>query len=141
MHIVKTFMVIVKCLFRARFEYPGAFFGGIVAQWISYAISMLMIYITIWNFGALAGWQPVEVIFLYAVTLLTYALGASFTFTMCINFPRMAIDGAIDEAYIRPVPPFIYIMATNFNVAYVSHITLTATVLGVSIFHLGLSWT
>jgi len=141
MHIVKTFLTIIKCLFRARFEYPGAFLGGIVAQWVSYAISILMIYIMVWNFGALAGWQPVEVIFLYAVGLLTYALGASFTFTMCINFPQMAINGTIDEAYTRPVPPFIYIMATNFNVAYISHISLTAVVLGVSIFQLGLSWT
>lgn len=141
MHSVRVFLTIVKHLYRARFEYPGSFIGGIVAQWFTYGISMVMLFLMVWNFGALAGWEPVEIIFLYAVWLLTYALGASFTFNMCRGFPQMAISGTLDEAYTRPMPPFLYVMATTFNIGYISHIILTTAALVFSILQLGISWT
>ena len=141
MHLLRVFLIIVKCLYRARLEYPGAFIGGIVAQLFSYGVWMVLLFITVWNFGALAGWQPMEVIFMYAVWLFTYAMGASFTFNMCQSFPRVAIDGTLDEAYTRPMPPFLYMMATTFNVAYVAHISLAVAAIAVSVVQLGISWT
>ena len=141
MHLLRVFIKVVKCLFRAKLEYPGAFLGGSVAQLFSYGVFMVLLFITVWNFGTLAGWLPMEIIFMFAMWLFTYALGASFTFTMCQEFPRMAIEGTLDEAYTRPLPPFLYLMATNFNVAYVAHISLTIAALVVSMVQLGLSWT
>jgi len=141
MHTLRVFFTVVKHLYRAKFEYPGSFIGGIVAQWFSYGISMVMLVLMVWNFGALGGWQPVEVLFMYAVWLLAYALGASFTFNMTRSFPQMSINGTLDEAYTRPMPPFLYLMATHFNVGYISHIILTTAALGFSIVQLGISWT
>jgi len=128
-------------MYRAKLEYPGAFVGGFIAQWVSYGISMLMLVLMVWNFGALAGWQPSEVLFMYAVQLLAYALGASFTYNLCQRFPQMSISGTLDEAYTRPISPFFYMMATNFNVGYISHILLTIAALSFSIVQLGISWT
>ncbi|MCL2378920.1 MAG: ABC-2 family transporter protein [Defluviitaleaceae bacterium] len=141
MHTLRVFFTIIKHSYRAGFEYPGSFIGGVVAQWISYGISMVMLFLMVWNFGSLAGWEPIEVIFMYAVWLLSYALGASFTFNMCNAFPQMAIRGTLDEAYTRPMPPFLYVMATHFNIAYISHIILTGAALAFSIGQLGITWT
>jgi ABC-2 type transport system permease protein len=141
MYILRVFFTIIKYLYRAKFEYPGAYIGGIVTQWVSYGTFMFMMFLMVWNFGTLAGWLPAEVMFLYGTFLLTYALGATFTFTLCVNFSQISINGTLDEAYTRPVPPFIYLLATHFNTGYISHISLTAVVLGLSISHLGLSWT
>jgi len=141
MHSFRVFLTIVKHLFRARFEYPGSFISGIIAQWISYGISMVMLFLMIWNFGSLAGWMPFEIIFMYAVWLLSYALGASFTFNLCLSFPQIAINGTLDEAYTRPIPPFLYLLATTYNTGYISHVILTIIALAVSIIQLGISWT
>jgi len=131
----------MKHLYKAKFEYPGSFISGIIAQWLSYGVTMVMLVLMVWNFGALAGWQPVEILFMYAVWLLAYALGASFTFNMVRNFSQMSINGTLDEAYVRPMPPFLYLMATHFNVGYISHILITIAALVFSIIQLGISWT
>lgn len=135
------FFTIIKYVYRSSFEYSGAFLGGIVAQWFSYSISILMLFLMVWNFGSLAGWESTEIIFMYAVWLLTYALGASFTTHMCRSFPNMAINGQLDEAYTRPMSPFLYVMATTFNAGFISHISLSIVVLVYSIAQLGISWT
>ncbi|MCL2356075.1 MAG: ABC transporter permease [Defluviitaleaceae bacterium] len=140
MHYVRVFLQIVKYLFKARLEYPGAWVGGIIAQWFSYGIFMVMVMLTVWNFGTLAGWTPEEVLFLFAMYLLAYALGASFTFNLTREFRNMAINGTMDEAFCRPMPPFLYLVATTFNIGYVSHITLSGAAMIFSITRLEISW-
>jgi len=134
---------IVKYKFLAQIEYPGSYMAGITAQISAYGIEMVMVFLTIWRFGTLAGWLPAEVIFLYAVGLLSYAIGASFTFNFCRGMSEMAVGGTLDEALIRPVGTFSYLIATNYNVGYIAHITLTVIALAVSIFQLGIAqaWT
>jgi ABC-2 type transport system permease protein len=141
MQTITIFLKIIKFRFHALIEYPGAFLGGVIAQWVSYGIQMIMLFLIVWNFGTLAGWTPDEVIFLYALWLLSYAIGASFTFNLCRSFPQMAIDGTLDEAYTRPMPPFFYLVATTFNLGYISHVTLTVAALIFSIIRLDVFWT
>jgi len=141
MYSVRLFCKIVKYRFLARIEYPGSYFAGIMAQWMVYSIEMFMMFLMIWNFGALAGWMPVEVIFMYAVWLLSYAIGASFVFDICMRFPQMAIEGTLDEALVRPMPHFIYLIATNYNLGYISHATLAVAAIAWSILQLGMTWT
>jgi ABC-2 type transport system permease protein len=71
---------------------------------------------------------------------MTYALAAIFTFNITISFDRLVIDGTMDEALIRPMPPFAYLLATHINVGYLSHIILTTIALGISISQLGSIW-
>jgi len=140
MYTLRLFCKTIKCRFLALTEYPGAYIAGMTAQWTSYSVDMIMLFLIVWNFGSLAGWIPDEIIFIYAIWLMTYAIGASFTYNVCMQFPQMAISGTLDEAYIRPVRPLIYLIASNFNLGYISHLVLTTCALGFSIARLGLSW-
>ena len=132
---------IVKSQFLAEIEYPGAYAAGIVGQWVGYGAEMLMLFLMVWNFGTLAGWVPAEVIFLFSIWLLTYAIAATFTFNISIRFHEMVINGTMDEALTRPMPPFLYLMSTHINVGYISHMTLSGAALAFSIAQLGLTWT
>jgi len=140
MHTILLCLKIIKYRFHALIEYPGSFFAGIVAQWASYGIDMILIFLMVWNFGTLAGWTPDEVILLYALWLLSYAIGASFTFNMCRDFPNMAINGTLDEAFIRPVSPMAYLIAANFNLGYISHITITTAALVFCLIRMNVVW-
>ncbi|MCL2821437.1 MAG: ABC-2 family transporter protein [Oscillospiraceae bacterium] len=140
MHTFLLFCKIVKYRFRSIIEYPGAFIGGLAAQWLAYGIEMMMLFLIVWNFGTLAGWVPEEVIFLYALWLLSYAIAASFTFNICRNFPQMAINGSLDEAFIRPMSPIVYLIATTYNLGYISHIMITTAALIFSISRLTVVW-
>ena len=141
MDTLRFFLKVVTLRFRAQIEYPGAYLTGIVAQWLSYGIEIFLIFVMVGRFGALGDWLPAEVVFQYAVWLLTYALGASFTFNLCMDFKRMGAEGLLDEALTRPVPTFAYLLATEYNLGYVSHVTLTLAVLVLSILRIGPHWT
>lgn len=140
MHTLRLVGKIVKSQFLAEIEYPGAYIAGIVGQWVGYGAEMLMLFIMVWNFGSLAGWLPTEVIFLFSIWLLTYAIAATFTFNISIRFHEMVINGTMDEAMTRPMPTFLYLIATNINIGYISHITLSSVALGFSISQLGMVW-
>lgn len=140
MYTLRLFTKIVKYRFLVLIEYPGAFFAGIAAQWASYGIQIALLFLVVWRFGSLAGWLPAEVVFLYAVWLLTYALGASFTFNLANAFPQMALNGTLDEALIKPVAPMAFLLASNYNLGYISHVTLTTAALAFSIVRLGVAW-
>ncbi len=129
MYLMKLFFRIVKLRFLSLIEYPGSYVMGILAQWLSYGIEAVLIVLTVSRFGALAGWSPDEVIFLYAVWLLTYAIGASFTFNITRDLANLTINGTLDESLTRPVPSMFFLIATNFNLGYVSHMTLSLGVL------------
>jgi len=139
-HLFRVFITIVKHIYRAKFEYPGSLMGGIIAQWLTFGTSMAMVFLMVWNFGSLAGWEPAEVVFINAIQLIAYAVGATFSFNLYRSFSEIAINGTLDEAYIRPMPPFLYLIATNYNIGYIAHFTISAVALGISISHLGLSW-
>ena len=140
MHTLRLFGLMLKYRFLAQIEYPGAYMAGIIGQWLVYGIELAMIFLMVWNFGSLAGWQAEEIIFIYSVWLMTYALAATFTFNLCRNFGQMVIDGAMDEALTRPVSPFAFLLSSNVNVGYISHITLTSVALGFSIAQLDMAW-
>jgi ABC-2 type transport system permease protein len=141
MYSLRLFCKFVKYRFLAQIEYPGSYIAGILAQWFVYGVETFMLFLMIWNFGALAGWLPAEIIFMYAVWLLSYAIGASFVFNICMSLPQMAVEGTFDEALIRPVSPFVYLLSTTYNLGYVSHITLMTAAIVWSIRQLGLVWT
>ena len=141
MYTIHLFCKIIKYRFFAQIEYPGAFLAGILAQWLVYGIEMLMMFLVVWNFGSLKGWEPTEIVFLFAIWVMTYALAATFAFNICQNFSRLSIEGTMDEALTRPVSPFAYLLATHVNVGYVSHISLATVAIIYSILQLQIHWT
>ena len=141
MHTIRLMLKFIKFRFFAQIEYPGAYIAGIIGQWLVYGIELFLAFLMVWNFGTLAGWVPEEVIFLFSLWLLTYALAATFVYNLTRNFDQLVINGTMDEALTRPVSPFAYLIFTNINVGYISHITLTTAALGISIYRLNLTWT
>jgi ABC-2 type transport system permease protein len=140
MFMLRLFGKIVKYKFYAQIEYPGSYLLGIIAQISGYGIEMAMIFLTVWRFGTLAGWLPPEVVFMFAAWLLSYAVGASFTFNICMGLRDYAVNGTLDEAFIRPVKPFFYLIATNYNLGYIAHIVVASAALAVSVVQLAVSW-
>jgi len=140
MQTIKLFLQIIKYQFLAQIEYPGAYLAGIAGQWAAYGVELFLIFLMVGNFGTLAGWSAPEVVFLFAIWLLTYAIAATFTFNLCRNFGELVVNGTMDESLIRPMPPFLYLVATHINLGYLSHITLTTIALIFSILRLELSW-
>ena len=141
MFYLSLFWKFVKIRWRSQLEYPGAYVLGIVAQWMGYGFQFVTMWIMVQAFGTLAGWKPMEVLFLYALHLFAYAMGATFSFNIVRETPALVRTGGFDDVLIKPVDSFVYMLSANINVGYVSHLTLSLAAMAVSLGSLGIALT
>jgi ABC-2 type transport system permease protein len=91
------------------------------------------------NFKVLAGWKSGEVLFLYAMNLLSYALAAVFFFGPSTGLSGKIRTGEFDIALTKPVSPFVHELLNGFNPGYVSHISLSVAVMVLAVRRLNLA--
>lgn len=138
---VGLYLSFAKISIRSQLAHRSAYWAGIIAQWLSYGAVFATLYIMVSNFRVLAGWTPDEVLFLYAMNLLSYALGASLFFNPCTQLAGKIRSGEFDAALTKPVSPFGHEFYLGFNFGYVSHVTLSVGVMVFAAVRVGLKIT
>lgn len=137
---IRLFVYFVKLVIKSRMEYRGAFMIGAVGQIIGYAANYLVIWLLLQNFDTINGWNWTEIAFLYSLNILTYAIGASFTYTPMVCLDQTIINGDFDKYLTKPLSPFTYFLANLFNIGYIAHIVISLIVLLWSISQADMSW-
>lgn len=125
MRTAKLMLLLIKYRVKTVVQYPVAYGIGIVSQWLSYTASAFALWVMVQNFHSLNGWNAYEVMLLYAMSLLSYAIGASFSFNVLRSMPQIASQGGVDELLVKPVHPLANLVGGNFNAGYLSHFTLS----------------
>ena len=125
---------------RERMEYRGAFLMGLFAQGLGYVADFTVIWILVHRFGTIGGWGWEEVAFLYALNLITYAIGAAFTYSQT-ELEGMIQKGTFDGVLVRPLNPYFSLAAQQFNVGYIGHIMIAMAILIWSLGNLTVDWT
>jgi len=129
----------VTLRWRERMEYRGAFVAGLVAQGLSYVAGFTMIWVLVHRFGTLDGWRWNEVAFLYSLELISYAIGASFAYSQ-VEVEGMVQKGTFDGLLVRPLNPYLSLSAQQFNVGYLSHLLIAASIFAWSLGNLDVAW-
>jgi len=125
---------------RERMEYRGAFLLGLVAQGLSYVADVLVIWILVHRFGTIGGWGWNEIALLYSLNLVSYAIGAAFTYSQT-ELEGMVQRGTFDGILVRPLNPYLSLAAQQFNVGYIGHIVIALGVFIWSLGNLAVGWT
>ena len=126
---------------RNNLAIRSAYWAGLIAQWLSYGATFAALFIIVSTFHTLAGWTPDEVLFLYALNLLSYALAACVFFHPCTKLAGKIRSGEFDAALTRPVSPLGHEVLMGFSFGYTSHITLSTGVLIFAAIRAGLHFT
>lgn len=113
----------VKISWKTRLAYPGAFVLAGLCQMLGYFTQFFTTWILLISFNALNGWNTYEVIFLYAMQLITYSIAGSFASNTVADLPSMVRNGQIDELLIKPIPPLPNMLTQKFNPGYLAHFT------------------
>lgn len=124
---------------RERMEYRGAFLIGLLAQGLSYVADVLVIWILVHRFGTVGGWGWNEIALLYSLNLVSYAIGAAFTYSQT-ELEGMVQRGTFDGILVRPLNPYLSLAAQQFNVGYIGHIVIAAGVFAWSLGNLEVTW-
>jgi ABC-2 type transport system permease protein len=138
---LQTFFKFVELRLKERMEYRGAFLLGVVAQIIGYGGSYLVIWLMMQRFHSIDGWSWPEIALLYSIGLFTYSLGASFTFIQMTELESMVREGTFDGVLVKPVNPFLYVVARKYNVGYLAHYMISGSILIWSLLQLSIDWT
>jgi ABC-2 type transport system permease protein len=125
---------------RERMEYRGAYLIGMLAQIVAYVADFLVIWVLVQRFGVLGGWTWEQIAFLWALNLLSYAIGAAFTFSQS-ELEGMVQGGTFDGFLVRPLNPYLALAAQRFNVGYLGHIILATGILVWALRNLAIDWT
>src|SRR5665811_1571258 len=113
---------------RERMEYRAAFLLGVIAQGIGYAAEVAVIWLTLNRFDVIAGWNWSEMALLYSLSVITYALGAAFTYSPMTELEQMVQKGTLESVLIKPTNPFLTLVGQRFNIGYVSHLLLAGSI-------------
>ncbi len=124
---------------RERMEYRGAFLIGLLAQGLAYVAEFTVIWVLVHRFGTLGGWNWEEVAFLYALNLMSYAIGAAFTYSQT-ELEGMVQKGTFDGLLVKPVNPYLTLAAQQFNVGYIGHIVVSGAILAWALGNLDIAW-
>jgi ABC-2 type transport system permease protein len=122
-------------------EYRAAFILGVFAQILGYGATYFVLWLTLQKFESIGGWNWPEIALLYSLNVLTYALGAAYTYTPMTDLEKLVQKGTFDPVLIRPHSPFLTLTAQMFNVGYLAHILLSGGILAWSILQLDTEWT
>ncbi len=133
-HHVKLFYSFFQVAVRREMAYRGTYLAGIVGQWVSFAATFATIYILVSSFGMVGDWNGAEVMVLYGMDKLAYALGASFFFNFSSGLSRRIRSGEFDGSLTKPIHPFLHeILSCGYNIGYVSHISISIIVLVIAL--------
>ena len=129
----------IRTQWRSQNEYRFSFIMGILAQGTNVVFRYLALYLLVSRFGSLNGWNSRELLLIYSFSQFTYAIGSTFTHDLCRQLPNLARTGDLNSYLIRPVHSLFLAIFTNFNVGYITHFTISATVMIFSFISLGVT--
>lgn len=132
----KLFSSFFRVALRREMAYRGTFLAGIIGQWIGYGGTFLGIYIMVSSFRVLGGWNGMEVLALYGISLMSYAIGASFFFNFSHGLAGRIRSGEFDASLTKPIHPFLHeVFSAGYNVGYISHFTVSLVILVIALSH------
>lgn len=118
-------------------QFRGEFLLIAFSKFVGFGAEFVTIYIMVNRFHSLGGWNASEVMALFALSQLSYAFGACFTFHTSRSLDNMARNGEMDALLTKPVSPMLYLMAKNFSTGYFGNIAVSLVCLIVALSNLG----
>lgn len=127
---IKLFFAFVKISMLTQMEYRWIYFVRSLGKLMAFGSGFAILAIMLARFQSIGTWNAYEVLFLYALNTLTYAIAA--TFTMPIHEIGARIrSGTVDTALTRPVNPLYLIVCQQASAGYTVNYALG---IGVMVF-------
>ncbi len=141
MELVKLYMAFAKVNFLTQLEYRGEYAVRILAKIIGWSTGFISILILLNKFKTIGDWTTYEVLFLYALDVLSYSLAGTFFMGPFGSLPNLIQRGAFDEVLTKPVNPFCYIVCTKVSAGYTSNYVIAIAILAICFVKLGIEMT
>lgn len=113
---VDLYFKLVSAGIRAQLQYRFAFVMRIVGMITAYTGTAVTMWVMLYKFKALGDWNFYEMLFLYAIAILSWG----FCIILFFHFRSLdtyILNGTFDRFLVRPINPFFHFMSMKFDVA------------------------
>jgi ABC-2 type transport system permease protein len=112
----RGYLRLARASVLAQTERPLLFWGSVVGASFSVMAEGAGIYLLVHTFGRIGGWTPSQVLVLYAITLLGFALFSTFCYSLhSPNFASLLRTGAFDRALNLPIRPLVWLLGSDLQ--------------------------
>lgn len=141
MQSIRLYGRFLRVYMKAQLEYRFSFFGDIFVNMMTFVTLYLSFWVLFRNFQTLNGWNYWEVVFLYNLNLLTYAVSSLFFWAPMKSLEGMVRTGEFDNFLVRPLRPLAILVFRQFQHTFIGHIIVASCVLVLCTIHLSIQWT
>ena len=124
---------------RTQLQYRYAFVMNILGWAMTYAGTAITMWVLLYSFGALAGWSFWELLFLFALSVLSWGICVVFFFHFR-TLDQFIVQGTFDRFLVRPIHPFFHFMAMKFDVGAFGQFLFSVIAVALAYVHLHLHW-
>jgi len=136
----RVLISLVKMQIRTRLEYRSALILDWLALMFAYASAYTAIALIVLRFDEIGGWTWAEMALLLSVHLLSYSVGAAFSFVQFRVLEDVVRLGTFDTLMVKPISPWVYIAFSGFNIGYTGHVVLALALLAWSASEVSIAW-
>lgn len=137
---IKTMMQSLRMSFHTRLQYRVDTFVATFAVFIREATNIIVIYLALLKFDTINQWNVNEMLFLFSILYLTYAIVVS-VFADLRDFSCMIREGRFDRLMLRPRGLLLQLILNNADLmASMGHGTLGIILFIVSAGRVGIVW-
>ena len=130
MDAIRLYIAFLKVSFLTQLEHRVTYVARMIGKLLHFGSGFAIIAILLARFGSIGSWSTYEMLLLYALNILCYSLGA--TFTMPINNISSRIAaGQIDSILTKPVNPMVFFICQNVSAGYTSNYVISIGIMAV----------
>lgn len=136
----EIYLRLVGARVRGQMQYRVSFLMQVLATFSTTLMELLSILIFFRTFHDLAGWSVGEVTFLYGLVSVAFGI----TEMVGAGFDTVALlvrSGEFDRVLTRPVPAFVQVLGTDFQLRRIGRIAQGILALALGQAALGIPWT
>lgn len=130
----------LKMSVRSRMQYRVDALVATIAVFVRESANIIVIYLALLKFDVINGWNVNELLFLFSILFLTYAIVVSL-FADLRDFSRMIREGRFDRLLVRPRGLLFQLILNNADViASLGHGMLGILLFVLSAGRVGIQW-
>lgn len=139
--VCELYLAFAKVNFLTQIEYRGQYLIRLLSKVIFWSTGFISILILLNKFKTIGDWTTYEVLFLYALDVLSYSIAGTFFMGPFGKLPRLINQGAFDEVLTKPVNPFLYFVCTKVSAGYTSNYIIGIVILFICFVKLNITLT
>lgn len=130
----------VAARLRGQMQYKFSFALQLIGSFTSTGLELVAVFFTFNRFQNIAGWTLGEVALLYALASISFGLHEM----VMQSFEDLSLDiqqGTFDRVLLRPVTPFVQVLAADFQLRRLGRVAQGVVAFGVALTHTHIHWT